>query len=397
MTTLIPKFEQTSSTVNRAINLKLQESVSVKDFGAVGDGSTDDTTAIQAAITANPNGTVYLPAGTYKISSVLNITASTTLVGAGINATFISQSTNSTGILNFTGTFGGFNNLAVSYSGTPVSGATAVNSTAGSLHASDFAINSAYIGLNINTNASQYFTRFYINNYVEIGIGLDNVNDIYFSQFILNAGSSSNGALGGIRMTNFCQAIIFTDGDVILGQYPITSDSSSGNIGTSPSFNNFTNVFFDSAVHGASLNKMFFTEFVGCWFSNGRSGGGDSGCNITNSSDLSFTNSRFFNNGSNGCLVASSNSNIAFDTCSFSYNGLVNSTTANGLSFANNTQKFLVTNCTSNSGGGTQQYGMYIGSGCTNFIVIGNNNIGNALSGLSNGGTGTYYVSSNLG
>ena len=69
MTTLIPKYDQGSTgAVNRPFNLKLQESISFQDFGAVGDGTTDDTTAVTNAInyvnnnktTLSGNNLVYL-------------------------------------------------------------------------------------------------------------------------------------------------------------------------------------------------------------------------------------------------------------------------------------------------------------------------------------------------
>lgn len=60
-----------TNAVGRTVHDKLQEFVSVKDFGAVGDGSTDDTAAFQNAYNIAPtNGTIVVPPGNYSISSV---------------------------------------------------------------------------------------------------------------------------------------------------------------------------------------------------------------------------------------------------------------------------------------------------------------------------------------
>lgn len=59
-----------ANAIARTVNDKLQETVSVKDFGAVGDGVTDDTGAFQAAaayINAQSGGKVIIPSGTYIV------------------------------------------------------------------------------------------------------------------------------------------------------------------------------------------------------------------------------------------------------------------------------------------------------------------------------------------
>lgn len=81
------------------INTKFQEAFSVKDFGATGDGSTDDTAAFQAAIDAaialNTGVNLIVPAGVYLISSALTAdntaqaSSRLTISGAGIGATTI--------------------------------------------------------------------------------------------------------------------------------------------------------------------------------------------------------------------------------------------------------------------------------------------------------------------
>ena len=67
---------------------KLEQTVSVKDFGAVGDGVENDTAAVQAAITAS--NAVYFPAGTYLMTAAITGgNKSLSLMGDGIGVTVL--------------------------------------------------------------------------------------------------------------------------------------------------------------------------------------------------------------------------------------------------------------------------------------------------------------------
>ncbi|MCB1556559.1 MAG: hypothetical protein KDJ15_04510 [Alphaproteobacteria bacterium] len=60
---------------------KFSDLASVKDFGAVGDGLTDDTLAIQQALAAH--AAVFVPAGTYLITGTMTLGGGQSLFGAG--------------------------------------------------------------------------------------------------------------------------------------------------------------------------------------------------------------------------------------------------------------------------------------------------------------------------
>ncbi len=71
-----------TGAVARTQHDKNTDVLSVKDFGAVGDGITDDTVAIQAAINASQNKSLLVPNGTF-IASVLSIPHSMQFFGLG--------------------------------------------------------------------------------------------------------------------------------------------------------------------------------------------------------------------------------------------------------------------------------------------------------------------------
>mgnify|MGYP003627264215 CR=1 FL=1 len=60
-------------------------SANVEDFGAVGDGSTDDTSAFQACADSlySTGGVLYIPKGTYKLTATINVPDAVLVNGEG--------------------------------------------------------------------------------------------------------------------------------------------------------------------------------------------------------------------------------------------------------------------------------------------------------------------------
>jgi hypothetical protein len=93
-------LEGDTGAVLETIESKLRQCVSVKDFGAKGDTVTDDTAAIQAALTASLY--VYFPVGTYVVTN-LTLQANQTIFGVG-RSTVISVKAGQTGnVFSFVG------------------------------------------------------------------------------------------------------------------------------------------------------------------------------------------------------------------------------------------------------------------------------------------------------
>lgn len=108
----------------------------VLDYGATGNGTTDDTSAIQAAVTAAAGGPVYFPAGTYVISSTINwkttvlFAPAMKIFGDGMNKTYIDNrvasgscfySANTPGVNNYVQLGGYVRDLTIMTTTSPAS------------------------------------------------------------------------------------------------------------------------------------------------------------------------------------------------------------------------------------------------------------------------------------
>ena len=85
---LVGFIQSGTGAVARTVQDKGRDSVSVLDFGAVGNGVADDTAAFNAAKIAFPNGTIYVPNGIYRVNIDLS-TEMIRMVGEGRRTTIL--------------------------------------------------------------------------------------------------------------------------------------------------------------------------------------------------------------------------------------------------------------------------------------------------------------------
>jgi hypothetical protein len=119
----------------QSVQTKLEQYVSVKDFGAVGDGVTDDTAAIQSAIDyAAPLGkAVYFPSGVYRTTQTVGFTRSDAqqfglhIVGENNIYTEIKADHSSGAVLALNRSFGSVSDIALTASTSRNTGAAGAN------------------------------------------------------------------------------------------------------------------------------------------------------------------------------------------------------------------------------------------------------------------------------
>ena len=125
-----PILTGASADVSRTLQATLDDAISVKAFGAVGDDSTADVAAIQRALDEVYSDTdqddtrarriIFFPAGVYRISTAITIPPYAHLVGEGPDKTIIHNTSGSTAVAVTEDDDGqGFGNIGDSSATTP--------------------------------------------------------------------------------------------------------------------------------------------------------------------------------------------------------------------------------------------------------------------------------------
>lgn len=158
----------------------------VTSFGATGNGTTDDTAAVNltiAAFNSAGKGRLYFPAGIYKtISSLTTITADGTVEGDGLGG-FLGTSSAAT-IVNFTSATGSpfnFNNQAARVYNITLVNSAVTQPSAGA----GVTVTSANVGQKVDFDAVAIY-GFYRDADIQVGAQW-NMHNVFFSAPVLEA------------------------------------------------------------------------------------------------------------------------------------------------------------------------------------------------------------------
>ena len=385
--------------------------LSVKWFGATGNGTTDDTTAINAALAIG--GPIWVPAGTYKTTDSLVVSVSGTHVsGAGEGATVIAPSSTTSDVWLVSNSIGmefcSIRNFTIAPSAVQTAGAAIHQSgLANIIQYSGIRITRGYIGFFIETTTGVVarISDFYIQSCTSVGILLGSSTGLVQDAFISNGNIST--CFVGIQFINVSGAY--------LSKIDVVEATTAGIAIQPPSGLEAFALFFDQvladtttagagwAIGGAG--KCVNIICTNCWAAASAS----NGITISTPTLNGFTWSagHIRNNANHGILISGGCTAVSINGGTQIFNnGYSSPGTYNGISVAGGQTYFQIVGVMAGTGGldqeaggvNAQNYGIAVAAGASNVYVISNNVcVGNLTAGVYDGGTGSNkFVGNNV-
>lgn len=178
---LVGSIQLGAGAVPRTVQDELRDRISVKQFGARGDGVTNDTASVAAALAAANGRTLYFPSGTYLISSSLQLTSgnNVSLLGESAGGSVLKASSMTLTTKDFIDWYAASDfsivNMTFDLSGVITSG---LNGAIGTQNCKNFKIDRCKIinmvTLGINCNGPQRFSI--TNNYISLPVAFNTQN-----------------------------------------------------------------------------------------------------------------------------------------------------------------------------------------------------------------------------
>lgn len=400
-----------SGAITRTWLAKAQERVSVKDFGAAGDGTTSDVAAINATITAvaaQGGGVVWFPRTTtsYLIDSTITSSSNNVVFeceSSSDGGVILKSSNLTTSVLVLSGNYNGVRNCAFQ---------SAAQRTA---------------GYNIELQGAYQFIegsqlrQCYICVLVNISAGTAYIN--HFEMTFLTPAATSAGS-GGIKVTKTASDLWISNGLIYSTASPAafginlvaSGGSQLSHLDIHGNNNNLlinpgagqtvfgtriVSTYFDSSVLDnvvlttTSTGKIQDTVMTNTWFnSNQATGTNGVLLNAASAANISGTN---ISNGSMEHVPGSTVGNGVYiqAATNTTISGLYISGWVNGILVEANQSQFTITNNAIGNYGiygtpTTNTNGVVINAGTSDHYIITNNRMsGNSSAALTDGGTGT--------
>jgi hypothetical protein len=387
------------------------------DYGAIGDGSTDDRQAIQDAIDeveGEGGGIVWIPEGTYKIGTpgldIGAVAGNVILMGVG-NSSILKTDHVSSNILSLgdgSTTRSGITVRDLKFTSSVTrSGGAAIDLNKVSLCTLEN-INIASENTGITTSATNTIVRM---NNIDIretiqtnGIGmfLNHGNDYYIKNVVMDAASDP---FAGIRLGNVGN-VWMSDTHLLNSGHGLYINPDAGEVASDIFLTNCkvqscdqNGIFINADTATSTARKIKISG--GIMDGNTKNGIRITGHASSTIDDIDIDNVGVYGNGEHG-ISLEVGVNVSINGCKISGNDSGDSSTYDGVSVNAGITQFQITNNFIGTMGGEsnyQVYGIDIGSGAGNeFIITGNSIINNKTGSIRDQSTGAnqHFIKDNL-
>jgi Pectate lyase superfamily protein len=379
--------------------------LNIKSDGSVkGDGSTDDSAAIQTIVNANPGKTIFFPAATYVLNTKITVPANTSIMGDGMSSTIFKVPSTAASAFYFGSGYGspsthnyisrcGFNTKT---NASPTAGRM-IESNLTELWVSDIYIARGWDGLYINGTHVATRLRLSACRNADIhvtGTTLCNISEFIITGYddyaavpgIINVGHGIllDGTVGG----GVWQDIKLSKGDILFGDAGIKIIGLDFNTADAPSFIKIDQVLCDTV----GSNPLWIdwangVTVTNSWFTNGTS----HGIYTDHVHDFRLIGCDVYANTGYGLLFGANSSSVRVMSSNFSHNSTA------GIRASAAASDFVIQG---NRVGPAQAYGagwsgksqaagIIVDAAASDRYVIADNLVsGNTGAGVTDGGTG---------